>query len=133
VTHDSFEPDRDRELSRLFEAERRADESAAPDLDALLARRPRRRTSAGRRLVLWATAALAALVTVAALLMNVRGGPHPIAPAAEPPLQLADWESPTAFLLDTPGSELLTEIPTLASLAANENVASPQPTKGVTR
>ncbi|HEY2798277.1 MAG TPA: hypothetical protein VGK26_10355 [Thermoanaerobaculia bacterium] len=129
MTQDSFEPDR--ELSRLFEAERRADESAAPDLGALLARRPRRRISVGRRIA-WALA-LASLVTLAILLVDVhKGAPRQVTPPAEV-VQLADWESPTAFLLDNPGSELLTEIPNLASSPANENVSSPEPTKGVTR
>jgi hypothetical protein len=120
----------ERELSRLFESERRADESAAPDLDALLARRPRRRRSAGRRIALATAAALASLVTAAVLL--VRGAAHR-APAAEPPKQLADWQSPTDFLLDTPGSELLTQIPTLSVPPDAGNAGVPQPTKGVAR
>jgi hypothetical protein len=135
VTPDSFEPDSDleRELSRLFEVERRADESAAPDLDALLARRPRRRTSAGRRSA-YAAAALAILATVAVLLFGVHeGGLHRVTPAAAPALQLADWESPTAFLLDTPGSELLMQVPTLAVPPTAGNAGVPQPTKGVAR
>ena len=117
----------DRELSRLFEAARRADESAAPDLERLLARSRRRRpTSASRRIAY--AAAVACLVTVAVVLLR---GVHP-APAAET-LQLADWLSPTDFLLDTPGSELLSELPTLASLPNAENASSPQITKGVSR
>jgi len=120
----------ERELSRLFEAERRADESAAPDLDALLVRRPRRPRSAGRRIALTTAAALASLVTVAVLL--VRGAAHRAA-SAEPPVQLADWQSPTDFLLDTPGSELLTQIPTLSVPPDAGNAGVPQPTKGVAR
>ena len=129
MTPDSFEPDR--ELSRLFEAGRRTDESAAPDLETLLARGPRRRTSSGRRIA-FATA-LAILVTVAVLLMYAPGDARRVTPVAEPPMQLADWESPTDFLLETPGSELLTQIPTLAPSAVRENVSSPQLTKGVAR
>jgi hypothetical protein len=118
----------ERELSRLFEAARRADESAAPDLDALLARGPRPRRSAGRAIAFAAAATL--LLAIAVLLVRHDAR---TAPAPEAPVQLADWESPTAFLLDTPGSELLTEIPTLAPSTAKENDSSHQPTKGVER
>jgi hypothetical protein len=119
----------DRDLSRLFEAARRADESAAPELDALLAlTRPRRHAPAVRIFVL--AAATASLIAIAVLL--VHGGAR-VAPAPEPPLQLADWESPTGFLLDTPGSELLTEIPTLAVPPIAGDAGGSQPTKGVAR
>jgi hypothetical protein len=122
--------DRDRELARLFGAARRADESAAPELEKLLERsRTRRPTSAGRRITY--AAAIACLVTVAILLVR-DGARRRIAPAAETP-QLADWQSPTDFLLDTPGSDLLTELPTLASLPNAENASSPEITKGVSR
>jgi hypothetical protein len=126
MTPDSFE----RELSRLFEAQRRADEASAPDLDALLARtEPRRRRPAGRRIAYAIT--IAGLVAAAVLLVrgDARRG---VAPPAEAG-QLADWQSPTAFLLETPGSELLTEIPTLAAQPTAETVSAPRPTKGVAR
>ena len=120
--------DRDRELTRLFEAERRADESAAPDLDGLLTRvRPRGvRPGARRRIAL----ALAVAGVLAAAVLLVRGGAsYRGAPPADS-AQLAEWKSPTAFLLQTPGSELLTQVPTLASPPTDDPVA-PQPTKGV--
>ena len=121
--------ERDRELSRLFEAERRADESDAPDLEALLARTRRRRSMIpDHRLV----PAVAMAILVAATLLLVRGARRPVTPATEA-VQLADWKSPTEFLLETPGSELLTQIPTLSSDPIVENASPPPPTKGVAR
>ena len=118
----------ERELARLFEAARRADESGAPDLDTLLSRGPRRRGSAGRLIALGAAAAV--LLAIAVLLARHAAR---ATRAPEVPVQLADWESPTAFLLDTPGSELLTRLPTLSVPMPVGTAAVPQPTKGVAR
>lgn len=126
----------DRELSRLFQTERLADESAAPPLDELLVRARPRRIRAGdalRRLAL--AAAVAAVIASAAAVLR-SGASFENSPAASPPsgaVQLAEWRSPTAFLLDTPGSELLTEVPALSMppLAERADAAAPQPTKGV--
>ena len=125
--------ERARELARLFEADRRADESAAPAFNELLARRPRRRRAAGAFSTLALAAAVAVFVAAAVLLLRA-GALRPGAPSpAEGTLQLAEWKSPTAFLLDTPGSELLSEVPSLsaAPIAPAFGAALPQPTKGV--
>src|SRR5262249_29244854 len=102
--------------------------------DGLLARtRPRRRLPASR--IVYA-AAIASLVAVAVLLVrgsDLRRASPPAPPAPAEAVQIADWESPTSFLLDTPGAELLSAIPTLASSSAAENASSPEPTKGVAR
>ena len=80
-----------------------------------------------------------AVVVAAAVLLLRAGALGPGAPtAADYAIQLADWKSPTAFLLDTPGSELLSEVPSLSSLtappiASDFGAAVPQPTKGVSR
>jgi len=128
--------DRDRELLALFEAERRDDESAAPRLDALLARPKVRRAQAGGMLrQLDVAAALAAILAAAVLVLRSGARPPAGAPspaAANEPAQLADWKSPTAFLLETPGSELLTQVPTFASPIAG-GAAALRPTKGVER
>jgi len=100
----------------------------SPDLDALLSRGPRRRRSAGRLIALGAAAAF--LLAIAVLLAR-HGARTP--PAPEPPVQLADWESPTAFLLDTPGSELLTQIPSLSVPMPAGPAGVPRPMKGVAR
>jgi hypothetical protein len=128
--------DRDRELSRLFQAERLADESAAPRLDELFGRARPRRVRAGDALGRLALAAAVAGVIAAAAAVLRSGASVESAPAATPvaeTVQLAEWRSPTAFLLDTPGSELLTEVPILstAPLAESAGAAAPQPPKGV--
>jgi hypothetical protein len=129
--------DRDRELSRLFEVERLADESAASPLDAVLGRPSRRRAGAAGALHRLALAAAVALVIAASAVVLRSGASHAPGPGAPDTTQLAEWKSPTAFLLDTPGSELLTEVPSLTtlstgSLASTEpgDAAAPQPTKG---
>ncbi|HEY1435158.1 MAG TPA: hypothetical protein VGG65_07270 [Thermoanaerobaculia bacterium] len=129
------EPDRD--LAPLFEAERRADETAAPDMDALLGRPRIRRTRTSvpvRRLIL---ASLAAGVIAALLLLRRPAAPdvrRETEAAAQTATSLAEWHSPTGFLLQTPGSDLLTRIPTLAPRSTIlGNGAHPSPTKGVDR
>jgi hypothetical protein len=129
------ENERDDALSRLFEAERRADESAAPPLDALLARAIGPRVSPVRAVrQLDVAAALAAILAAGALVLR-SGATRPAspAPAAAETVRLADWESPTAFLLDTPGDELLTQIPSFDSPPTSDGAPAPSPTEGVAR
>jgi hypothetical protein len=74
------------------------------------------------------------VVVAAAVLLLRAGALRPGAPSGgRASIQLADWKSPTAFLLDTPGSELLSEVPSLstAPIASDFGAAVPQPTKGV--
>lgn len=123
--------DLDRELGRLFQAQRAADEAAAPDLSALLARPPARRS--GRRGVAQALALVAAVAVVvlagARVLRNVASAPRETTDAIE---TLAEWRSPTAFLLRTPGSDIWTQMPALGSAAhASEDQPGLSPTKGV--
>ncbi len=59
-----------------------------------------------------AAAAAVAIITVTAVLWTIGSR------AGQPPLLAVDltrtvWESPTDFLLDTPGSELLRTVPTI--------------------
>jgi hypothetical protein len=126
----------DRELASLLEAERRDDEAAAPPFDAILARSRRPDKSAFHALrQLDIAAAVAALLVAAALVLR-SGSAHsaaPATPAAIASVPLAEWQSPTAFLLETPASELLTEVPTFASPLADDGDVAPQPTKGVER
>lgn len=129
--------DRDRDLARLLESERREDEGNAPDLHELLARTRRRSrgpavalSRLGLAVALAAVAAAAALVARSAL--SRRAVPRPVTPTES--VRLADWRSPTGFLLRTPGSELLERAPVLVSrpLATGASTA-PSPTKGVER
>ena len=102
----------DRDLRTRFDALRRVDAAAVPDLDALLAKsraRPR------RRLVLPAVLAAAAVVIAVAGVRNARSRPPiDIVVAASGP-SLVAWRSPTASLLQTPGRELLQTVPRLTS------------------
>ena len=125
--------DRDREIARLLEADRRADELAAPPLEALLARPRLRRPRASDAFQAVALAASVALVVATAVLV-LRSSTIPRnAPGGDASLQLADWTSPTAFLLDTPGAELLTEVPAFPAggFEPGADAVHPQPTKGV--
>ncbi len=88
-------------LREMFEQVRAADVNAAPSLDAVLARRRR-----GRGLVL---APVAALVLVALVVTFKQQSPSP----AE--ISIAEWRSPTAFLLEPPGDVVLYRVPSVGS------------------
>ncbi len=127
--------DLDREIARLFDEERRADEASAPALRELLARPNSRRTSWKRGIgrIALATAAAAAATAGVLLLRPAHhrdGGPVTEPPAAS---QLASWKAPTDALLRTPGSELWTRVPILVSRSSPVlDPAHPaQTTKGV--
>lgn len=116
---------RDRDLARLFEEQRRADASLAPAFSELLARPRRRRGlgSSGARMT-WRTALTAAtvfvLVAAAAVLVRRLNGPEHENPAPDSELlatasALADWKAPSDSLLETPGADLLRQVPAFAS------------------
>jgi hypothetical protein len=127
-------PDSD-EVARLLEESRLADEGSAPDLATLLTR-PRRSAERPHRLRprAWAVAALAAVAAVIVLrAVRTRGGAAPEASVLSPEVvALAAWNSPTDALLDTPGSDLRTQVPDFApeALPAEKHVPV-SPTKGV--
>ena len=127
----SFE-DPDREIARLFDEERRADEASAPALRELLARPTSGRTHWKRgvgRIALAAAAATAAFLLLRPARTNDLRPETELPPAAS---QLASWRAPTDALLRTPGSELWTRVPILVSRAAPLDPAHPvQTTKGV--
>ena len=126
--------DPDREIARLFDEERRADEASAPALRELLAR-PSPRTPWKRGIGRIALAAAAAAAATAGVLLlrpvhSRDGGPGAELPPAAS--QLASWKAPTDALLRTPGSELWTRVPILISRASPVDPAHPaQTTKGV--
>jgi hypothetical protein len=130
---------RDDEIARRFEERRLADEAAATDLEALLARPPRRHAVqawAIRRLA-FVAAALAAAASAVFVLRNVRpwhgGAPESsdLPPAA---MELAAWKAPTDTLLQTPGTDLWTSVPDLAPDASVLETGIPlASTKGVER
>lgn len=104
----------DRDLRERFAALRREDGVRLPALRSILDRRTTRR--AGSRLAL--AAAGAAGVAVAAVLAFQALRPVPQA-------SLAQWTEPTAFLLRTPGSELLSTVPPFGAGLPNQRSVSP--------
>lgn len=102
--------EKDRELAAAFSALRREEqESLPPFADVVRRGRARARRSAAPRRPrrLWAAAAATVLVALAALAawLGPRT-PGQRSPAAEAS-SLAEWRSPTEFLLETPGREIL--------------------------
>jgi hypothetical protein len=96
--------DDDRELTAAFSALRREEQEQFPAFAEVVRRgraRSRRSASSGHPRLLWAAAAAIVLAVLAAWL-----GLRLQAPAAPAP-SLAEWRSPTDFLLETPGQEIL--------------------------
>jgi hypothetical protein len=106
----------DQDLQERFAALRREDASRAPGFEALQRRRPPAVRPWRARAV-----AAAALLVVATLLFKVYQRP-----ASRPGPLITEWRSPTDFLLQTPGRELLQGVPTLAR--APYGTESPQAT-----
>ena len=126
--------DLDGELGRLFEAQCRADESSAPDVRELLARlkdhRARsRRIRSGRSILLAAAAMIVVAMSVILLRSNPRQAHQTPLPAVA--TQIAEWKAPTDVLLQTPGSDLLRQLPVLEFRASEAASAVFEPTKGV--
>jgi hypothetical protein len=127
--------DTEREVARALEQLRKADEASAPSFHATLesarAGRASRRPAVGPAL-----AAAALLVFIAGLLLLVlKRSPASRPPAPAPSsaeASLESWESPTVFLLDTPGSEIWHGLPRLPEpLPSNLPADSPTSKKGV--
>jgi hypothetical protein len=124
-------------ITRFFEENRLADESAAPDLATLLVR-PRRRAehARGLRALAWTAAALAAVAAVVVLRTGrSHGGAAPEASVLPPEaIALSTWKSPTDAFLETPGLDLWTQVPDLAPAATTVDRGAPlATTKGVER
>jgi hypothetical protein len=110
--------DREREVARALKQQREADEASAPSFHATL-RSARAGRASRRRAIGPAVAAAALLVFIAGLLLLVPKHPLPLASRRLSPApssaeaSLESWESPTDFLLDTPGSEIWHGLPRL--------------------
>jgi hypothetical protein len=126
--------DEESEVARALEQLRKADEASAPSFNATLERaragRAPRRPAIGRAL-----AAAALLVFIAGLLLFVSRHPTSRRPASASPsveVSLDTWESPTVFLLDTPGSEIWRGLPRLPEpFPSNPPTDFPSSKKGV--
>jgi hypothetical protein len=104
--------DEDRELRRRFAAQRREELETAPPFRRVWAAARAKRPPRPR--VRLAVAAAVALTFVALLWLRPDTGP---APESGTSLSIAQWRSPTDFLLATPGSELLSTVPALGGPA----------------
>ena len=127
--------DEERETASALERLRKADESSAPPFHVTLTSARDGRVS--RR------APIGPVLAAATLLLAIVGlaifeSKQP--PASRPPLpapssakaSLESWQSPTDFLLETPGSELWRDMPLLTGpLPANPPTDSPSSKKGV--
>lgn len=101
----------DSTLQEHFASLRRAEEASTPGFEAVCSLPRRRRNRGSWGLAMAASGALAAV----AVALTVTRYPHQsptigAATEAAAPM-LADWHSPTDFLLDAPGRELLHTIP----------------------
>ncbi|HEV7516271.1 MAG TPA: hypothetical protein VGR07_08225 [Thermoanaerobaculia bacterium] len=101
----------DPDLDRSFAALRRQEREEGPPFRRVWAAAGRRRRSWKARPLRLATAGAA--VVAAALLSAWLVALKVPAPPYAPGPSLGDWQSPTAFLLRTPGQELLREPPAL--------------------
>jgi len=99
--------DDDRDLRERFAALRREEEAGAPAIEGLVARaRARTRGEALRirRPVLVLATAAAVLLVIALLDLHKPPRPFPVP-------SITEWRSPTDFLLQTPGREVLESLP----------------------
>jgi hypothetical protein len=127
--------DEERETASALEQLRKADEASAPPFHAMLtsarAARLSRRSAIGRVLA----AATLLVVIVGLVVFESKYPPASRRPAPAPSsaqASLESWESPTNFLLETPGSELWRGLPRLPEpLPANLPTDSPSSKKGV--
>src|SRR5215469_4558115 len=93
----------DARLESDFKSLREEDGRTAPDfLDTFASAAARHR----RRSRLWFFVAVAATAAVIAILIARPGAPRPREKGS-----LLTWSSPTAFLLETPGTKLWKEVP----------------------
>jgi hypothetical protein len=92
----------DEDLKRRFAELRAHDRQGTPSFDAMLAARP-----TNRYVPLRLAAAIAVLVTVGAVTAVLVHGRA----TRFQPVMLASWQSPTAFLLQAPGADLLGTVP----------------------
>jgi hypothetical protein len=95
------------DLREQFAALRQADELRAPDFARVLQRRAR----PYRRNFTPIAAAACLLIAAAVVIMLWRTRPAALRPPESAAPALADWRSPTDFLLDTPAAELLHAVP----------------------
>jgi hypothetical protein len=98
--------DDDREFRELYARLKAEDRAHTPPYRAPMRAEPRRRPWSPR-------IAVAAAIVLIALILARPDAPPPH--AFQPDLRRSTWRSPTDFLLETPGSELLRTVPVVGS------------------
>jgi hypothetical protein len=111
----------DARLEAYFVSLRREDATQTPGFERVLGRG--RQRFAGHSWVL----AIAASLVCAAVVVTVYRGLHPLrSPAFDAAAPaLAEWRSPTDFLLETPGRELLRTVPGIGNSLRNLRLSFP--------
>jgi len=104
--------DEDRGLRERFASLRREEESGATSFERVLEGRPPA-AQPRRRMAVPAFAGIVLLAGLALVVGQVWQLRRGVAPG-ETALPLASWSEPTAFLLRTPGSDLLSTVPAFA-------------------
>jgi hypothetical protein len=115
--------DEDRDLHAVFTELRRQDASQVPEFAALIQHRGAERKPFPLREL-----AVAATCIVIVALVLARFRPRP---SVAPVPSLTEWTSPTDFLLQTPGRELLKSVPQFGAWPDDARVpgARPSPTE----
>ncbi len=107
----------DRDLRALFQAARREDALRAPRFHHAWASAAARRPASTRRRVLsLALAGGLSVALVVVLARGIAGGPGTeqaslAAPATDAAVTITNWTASTDVLLETPGSQVLTDVP----------------------
>lgn len=115
----SIGSDDERDLKARFAEMRRQEASEAPKFAALI-----RRGATRRRPFRHGKLAIAAACVLVIAFLLARFRPRP---AAAPVPSLTEWKSPTDFLLQTPGRDLLYSVPQFDAWPEGAGVADPRP------
>ena len=116
----------DEKLSQLFRDARRADEARVPGFERVLSRTRTPRLGV-KPLVSFALAAVVLIAGATAVVRERQQREEQALAELEKPVALMQWQSPTDFLLDTPGHELRDSLPQIGMhVPTNVQAAKPQ-------
>lgn len=124
------EQDSEREIARLFEAQREADEALAPPFAEIVHRAPRRSRSVRSFRPIAAAAGVLVVAALVLLLHRARPPRPPVSATESDTVALGTWKAPSDVLLQTPGSDLLNRTPILASPVPESTWNLPPQSKG---
>jgi hypothetical protein len=99
----------DRDLYEAFAAVRREEEAGAPPMSI----RPRTAREGGRSRFAAVAVCLSMTIAVAVWLLPGKTGSHQRPDRGRETASITTWKPATDFLLETPGREMLTEVPSV--------------------